>query len=113
MIVNLPLRLTGSNNPGYRYEKYVDLIYEDGNIIRGVNVIDNNITTKPFFMEISSGYDANNNRITNIVGYDGINLLKYCPKCGCTKPTTEFGYSGRVTTDRRDQSDCNSCRSNY
>lgn len=113
MKVNLPLRLTGSGNPGYMNQNYVDLIYENGGILRRVGTIDTNIMIRPFFMEMSSGYDANNNRITNIVGYDGINLLKYCPRCQCTKPTTEFGYSGRVTTSRRDQSECNSCRGSY
>lgn len=113
MIVNLPLKLTDSGNPGYMYQNYVDLIYANGEILRGIGTIDSNITIRPFFMEMSSGYDNNNNRITNIVGCDGINLLKYCPRCQCTKPTTEFGFKGRVTTSRRDQSECNSCRGSY
>ncbi|MGV2805050.1 hypothetical protein GNF85_15535 [Clostridium perfringens] len=113
MIVTLPLRLTESGNPGYRIPNSVSIIYRDGTMLTNVNIIDDSITIMPFFMVRSSGYDANNNRITNIVGFDGNSLLKYCPSCGATKPTTEFGYTGRVTTSRRDQSECSDCRSSY
>ena len=113
MIVTLPLRLTGSGPSGYRNPNYVDIVYENGQIIHNVNIIDNSITTSPFTMNMSSGYDAHNNRITNIVGFDGHNLLKHCPSCNLNKPTTAFGYSGRYTTSRRNQSECSDCRSSY
>lgn len=60
-----------------------------------------------------NGYDENNNRITNLVGFDGSSLLKRCPRCQQTKIVTEFGYSGRVTNSRRDQSNCSACRGSY
>lgn len=113
MIVTLPLRLTGSGNPGYRHPNSVNITYINGIINTNVSIIDNSITTMEFSMDMSSGYDANRNRITNIIGFNGHELLKYCPACRCSKPTTSFGWSGRVTNSRRDQSDCNDCRSSY
>ncbi|MDD7372568.1 MAG: hypothetical protein SO136_06275 [Sarcina ventriculi] len=113
MMVNLPLRLTGSGNPGYRIPNTVTITYSNGRILRNVGLIDTSITTSSFTMDMSSGYDSNVNRITNIVGYNGQYLLKYCPQCGHTKPTIDFDWSGRVTTGRRDQSDCNNCRGSY
>lgn len=113
MIVNLPLRLTGSGNPGYRQANSVNITYNNGSTLTNISIIDNSIATTPFTMDMSSGYDANNNRVTNIVGFNGQELLKYCPSCGNIKPTTSFGYSGRVTNSRRDQSECNNCRSSY
>lgn len=113
MIVNLPLRLTESGNPGYRIPKSVTITYEDGTQSNNVSVINSTITTMPFTMPMSSGYDSTGARITNIVGFDGTNLLKHCPSCNLNKRTTEFGWSGRVTTGRRDQSECSDCRSSY
>ena len=113
MIVTLPLRLTGSGPSNYRTPNYVNIVYNNGTILNNINIIDNSITIAPFTMDMSSGYDNNSNRITNIVGFDGYNLLKYCPSCHSIKPTIEFGYLGRVTTSRRDQSECNLCRSSY
>lgn len=60
-----------------------------------------------------NGYDANHNRVTNLVGFDGTELLKKCPCCEVNKHVTEFGYSGRMTNARRDQSQCTLCRSGY
>lgn len=113
MIVNLPLRLTGSGNPGYKLNKTVNITYEDGTIIRNINVINSFIARMPFTMPMSSGYDFNGNRITNIVGFDGTYLLKWCPSCQIIKPTISFGWIGRVTNGRRDQSECNDCRGSY
>lgn len=59
-----------------------------------------------------NGYDANNNRVTNLVGYDGIELIKRCPQC-TDKHITDFGYSGRTTNMKRDQSQCTDCRGRY
>lgn len=111
MIVSLPLTLTGSGPLGYRTPNYVDIVYQNGQTLTHINVIDDSITIFPFTMDMSSGYDSNNNRVTNIVGFDGQTLLKYCPCCNLIKPTTDFGYAGRVTTSRRDQSQCSDCRS--
>lgn len=113
MIVTLPLRLTGSGNPGYRQPNSVTVTYQNGNVLRNVSVINSTITISAFTMDMSSGYDANGYRVTNIVGFNGHELLKHCPRCNRAKPTTKFGYSGRVTTSTRDQSECNDCRSGY
>ena len=113
MIIILPLRLTGSGNPGYKIQNSVNINYSNGTTLKNVSIIDSSITTMAFTMDMSSGYDANGNRITNIIGFDGSELLKYCPSCEYIKPSTDFGWSGRVTTSRRDQSECNHCRSSY
>ncbi|MBV4420349.1 MAG: hypothetical protein LKF87_08115 [Clostridium tyrobutyricum] len=60
-----------------------------------------------------NGYDANNNRVTNLVGYDGIELMKRCPHCNYDKHVTDFGYSGRTTNRKREQSQCTDCRGRY
>lgn len=60
-----------------------------------------------------NGYDANNNRVTNLVGYDGVELMKRCPHCDIDKHITDFGYSGRTTNRKRDQSQCTVCRGRY
>lgn len=114
MIVTLPLRLTGSGNSGYNCPNLVNITYSDGTKLNDIPEINDDIIIKgPFTMDMSSGYDACGNRITNIVGFNGNELLKKCPSCGQIKPTTEFGCSGRVTTSPRDQSECNKCRSSY
>lgn len=109
----MPLKLTESGNPGYRINKSVTITYADGTQLNNIQRIDSSITIKPFTMPMSSGYDSTGARITNIVGFDGTNLLKYCPSCNLVKLTTEFGYSGRTTNGRRDQSECNDCRASY
>lgn len=60
-----------------------------------------------------SGVDADSNRVTNIVGFNGRELLKRCPKCKKVWPASEYGASGRPSTgayERRDQADCGECR---
>jgi hypothetical protein len=69
----------------------------------------------PVKFEKTSGYDANGHRITNIVGFDGVELLKECPRCGLAKKSSAFGVSGRkMEQDNeksiRDQSYCIECR---
>ncbi|MCL6612987.1 MAG: hypothetical protein K6T66_15760 [Peptococcaceae bacterium] len=75
------------------------------------------ISNDPDFKGVS-GYDADENRATNIVGFDGRDLLKRCtnPDCLEIKPRAEgFGEKGRCTNPktkmRRDQAQCKVCRS--
>lgn len=66
-----------------------------------------------------SGFDANKNRATNIVGFDGNDLLKRCTNSDCANPIKPradgFGEKGRTTNKRtgmrRDQAQCKICRS--
>lgn len=65
-----------------------------------------------------SGNDANGNRVTHIVGFDGVDLLKRCtnPDCREIKPSISgFGEKGRNSHPqkpmRRDQAQCIECRS--
>lgn len=95
-----------------RFDKSVTITYLDGTIeqsssfpgTRGENICN--------FPQIN-GYDANDNRVTNLVGYDGQTLLKRCPACGLDKSPLAYGERGRVTGRRRDQSQCSDCRSGY
>jgi hypothetical protein len=64
-----------------------------------------------------SGFDAKGNRVTNIVGFDGVELLKRCtnPDCWEIKRAAEgFGENGRNSNPRRsmrrDQAQCIQCR---
>lgn len=57
-----------------------------------------------------NGYDNVNNRVTNLVGYDGESLLKLCPNCNEIKKVEEFGTKGRTVVRKRDQSHCIECR---
>jgi len=76
------------------------------------------ISNEPDFKGVS-GYDANKNRATGIVGFDGNDLLKRCtnPECSdAIKPRASgFGENGRCTNPktgmRRDQAQCKVCRS--
>lgn len=75
------------------------------------------ISDNPNFVGVS-GFDAEGNRATNIVGFDGKDLLKRCtnPDCFKIKPRAEgFGEKGRCTNPktgmRRDQAQCKVCRS--
>lgn len=63
----------------------------------------------------TSGHDNRHRRVTNLVGHVGNQFLKWCPHCEKQMPETEFGYDGRDTGEenRRDQSNCTSCRSRY
>ncbi|WP_201261877.1 hypothetical protein [Metasolibacillus fluoroglycofenilyticus] len=69
--------------------------------------------TIPCTFQKINGYDANNNRITNLVGYNGQTLLKKCPSCKRLLSPLSYGANGRVTGRRRDQSQCSDCRSSY
>lgn len=76
------------------------------------------INTRPDFEGVS-GFDANGNRATNIVGFDGKDLLKKCTSPKCKDPIkpreSGFGSEGRCTNKktgmRRDQAQCKLCRS--
>lgn len=64
-----------------------------------------------------SGKDANGDRVTHIVGFNGYDLLKRCtnPNCRRIKPGAEgFGEQGRNSYPknpmRRDQAQCKECR---
>ncbi len=63
--------------------------------------------TKPLSFTKSNGYDGNNIRVTNIVGYENGDFLKVCPHCNGILPSESFGL--RPTMDR-DQSWCMDCR---
>lgn len=63
------------------------------------------------------GFDARGYRVTNIVGFDGVDLLKRCtnPDCWEIKRSAEgFGENGRNSNPkrpmRRDQAQCIICR---
>ncbi len=82
---------------------------EDGTVIYG--------NEEPFEFEEGrrlNGVDADGNRITNIVGFDKPELLKWCPHCEEILVASDFGPEGRPIPDsqrRRDQSWCLRCRS--
>ena len=62
-----------------------------------------------------NGYDANNFRITNIVGHDGVDYLKICSRegCGTILHAAAYGEEGRYTDRLRDQSNCPEHRGGY
>lgn len=60
-----------------------------------------------------NGYDADGDRMTNITGFNGDELKKWCPHCKEIFLSSDFGSEGRPTNDpdhRRDQSWCKICR---
>ncbi|NMA82640.1 MAG: hypothetical protein GX962_02105 [Epulopiscium sp.] len=57
---------------------------ENGVIVRG-NESPFMISSDPGFKGVS-GNDANGNRATNIVGFDGQDLLKRCTRTDCANP---------------------------
>ena len=63
--------------------------------------------TEPLHFSKCNGYDGDNLRITNIVGYENGDFLKVCPHCNRILPTESFRL--RSTIDR-DQSWCIDCR---
>lgn len=74
------------------------------------------ISNEPDFDGVS-GNDANGDRFTHIVGFDGDDLLKRCtnPSCREIKPCiVGFGEAGRNSNPkknmRRDQAQCIVCR---
>lgn len=73
------------------------------------------INNSPEFSGVN-GLDADNKRVTNIVGFDGKDLLKKCTHCREIKQSENgFGTEGRSTSpgQRRDQAQCNECRNRY
>lgn len=76
------------------------------------------ISNDPDFKGVT-GFDADGNRATNIVGFDGQDLLKKCTNLDCEDPIKPrengFGSNGRCTNARtgmrRDQAQCKVCRS--
>lgn len=63
--------------------------------------------TKPLHFSKSNGYDGNNMRVTNIVGYCNGDFLKICPRCNSELPSEAFGLRPTIN---RDQSWCKDCR---
>jgi hypothetical protein len=65
-----------------------------------------------------NGYDSSSEnsgrglRVTNISGVLNGDLLKWCPRCENDKPQAQFDPL-RTTNERRDQSNCVDCRSQY
>ena len=102
MIISTPIR----------FDSKVTITYEDGTIEDTYEFPGKKGLVKCTFPKIN-GRDALNSRVTNLVGYDGNEILKRCPYCLQHKHVTEFGYSGRYTNGRRDQSRCNLCRKQY
>lgn len=102
MIMRLPIT----------FDRIISINYSDGS-----SESSNIFPTSKGLMECSftkiNGWDIAGNRVTNLVGYDGVEVLKKCPACYEIKYVTDFGYSGRYTNRRRDQSQCMECRSQY
>jgi hypothetical protein len=69
---------------------------------------------QPFWYVLSqktNGIDADGNRITNIMGYDGVCIVKWCPRCGQLLPNLDFGYDGdQAKESSAAVSFCDSCR---
>lgn len=102
MIMRIPINFDSS----------IHIIYEDGEIEDSLMFPGKKGLKKCKFNKMN-GFDSNNNRVTNLVGYDGKELIKRCPGCNNDKHVTDFGYSGRITNRKRDQSQCTSCRGQY
>ncbi len=102
MIIKLPVK----------FDKQITIIYIDGTVEEENTFPSNKGLQKCEFKEKISGYDARIYRVTNLVGYNGDEFIKLCPKCGEKLSEIRFGYSGRNSKGgRRDQSQCNECRS--
>lgn len=94
------------------FDSSVRIVYSDGSVETSTTFPASKGLFPCSFSKMN-GYDANNNRVTNLVGFNGHELLKKCPNCSGEKDVTAFGYSGRVTNEKRDQSNCTDCRSLY
>jgi len=92
-----------------RFDRSVTIIYPDGTSEQSHSFPGTRGVTLCTFPQIN-GYDGNNNRVTNLVGHDGTNLLKKCTACGLEKYPADYGVSGRFTNKQRDQSQCSDCR---
>ncbi|MDU4749756.1 MAG: hypothetical protein E6X86_01850 [Clostridium butyricum] len=100
-----------------KFDENITLFFQDGtNIITNVYPTSNSSLPCKFSKKIS-GYDSSHNRITNLVGFDGIEFLKQCSRSNCcvVLKASDFGPWGRTMANaqHRDQSNCPSCRSNY
>lgn len=102
MIMKLPIQFDSS----------IQINYQDGSFENSL-VFPTQRGRIPCTFSKMNGFDANNKRVTNLVGYDGSELLKLCPNCSKVKPVIEFGYSGRTIRIKRDQSHCSECRGTY
>ncbi|MGV8146290.1 MAG: hypothetical protein ACLKAK_10850 [Alkaliphilus sp.] len=102
MIMRLPIT----------FDRSITINYSDGSSEKTKIFPANKGLVECTFIEIN-GWDVCHNRVTNLVGYDGIEMAKKCPRCNITKHVTRFGYDGRYTNRRRDQSYCNECRGSY
>ena len=98
----------------------VTLIYEDGMCVATAVLKKSHLKRGNFEIAegIAFGYYVDQDtgekiRITNIVGYQNGQFLKWCPHCERTMTLEEFDYSGRFTGEQRDQSNCSDCRSSY
>ena len=63
--------------------------------------------TKKLRFQKTNGRDGNNVRITNIVGYENGDFLKWCPCCKRIRSSQNFGLR---LTENKDQSYCTDCR---
>lgn len=121
MVIIYPFNFTrGGSGINWRLERNrldVLLRYSDGSEVTTNNLTINHLTSSFIILDGPiSGYFTDSLqqiRVTNLVGFDGTNLLKRCPSCGYDKSLVGFDYSGRYTDGRRDQSCCNECRGNY
>ncbi|NLK94511.1 MAG: hypothetical protein GX275_04860 [Clostridiales bacterium] len=102
MVMGIPLR----------FDYTVQICYND-EVVENSSIFPTSIGLVHCTFSKTSGYDSNNNSVKKLVGYDGIQLIKRCPHCNCDKHVTEFGYSGRTTDRRRDQSQCTDCRGRF
>ena len=85
----------------------------DGMVIK-VDEVPFIISNETGFMGYT-GTNGDGSSLTNIVGFDGEELLKKCTNCGQIKPSASgFGPKGRCTDPkgirRRDQAQCIECR---
>lgn len=94
-----------------RFDRIITIEYNDGSTEQS-QVFPTSRGLIACTFEKINGYDANNARVTNLVGYNSNSLIKKCPSCERDLPTISYGASGRVTVSQRDQSQCSSCRSN-
>ena len=120
MNADFPIYFTDKGKGWRGSQRTVRLEYEDGTCL-DTSVLDEchlergnfTICGEPangYYVESCSGREI---RVTNIVGGEDGRLFKECPHCGEVKPLDEFDYSGRVTDDQRDQSQCSKCRNRY
>ena len=118
-----PINILTSNNQTFKNIIAITYDYKNNQFIFRDNSLINYCCNKIDFKFVNSqsnNYvavclrDDNMNRLTNFVGYNvNQGWIKHCPCCGQNKPLINFDYSGRVTNEIRDQSNCNECRGKY